>query len=336
MVLVAHGSRDPRAANATRALVRAVAALRPGLDVRASYLDHAGPRPGEVLSVLESAGCARAILVPLLLTAAYHGRVDVPDVVRTARAEGLRMPVAISEVIGPFDGVVPDLLLSGLLRRLGEVTNLQPPRGYGREPATEAAKSPEPADGVARNRERAGGVVRSREPAGGVARNRERVGGVVRSRDPADGVVPNREPAGGVVRSREQVVAGIGVPDPGFDAVVLAAAGTNDVAARGTVEQAAVALGDVLGVPCAVAYASASAPTGAEAVTALRAAGAHRIAIAGYFLAPGLLFDTVVESARSAGGVVAIAAPLTDARDIARLVLSRADEATVRSAALAA
>jgi sirohydrochlorin ferrochelatase len=245
LVLVAHGSRDPRAANATRALVRAVAAVRPGVDVRASYLDHAGPRPGEVLHRLEAAGHDRAVLVPLLLTAAYHGRVDVPDVVRTARAAGLRMPVGISEVIGPFDGVVPDLLLAGLLQRLAEAT------GTG--------------------------------------------------------------------------------ADRGFDAVVLAAAGTNDAVARGTVAQAAVALGEVLGVPCAVAYASASPPTGAETVTALRDAGASRIAIAGYFLAPGLLFDTVVASARSAGPVVAVAAPLTDARDIARLVLSRADAVTVGS-----
>ncbi|MDR7280970.1 sirohydrochlorin chelatase [Catenuloplanes atrovinosus] len=260
LVLVAHGSRDPRAANATRALVRAVAAVRPGVDVRASYLDHAGPRPGDVLHALESAGHARAVLVPLLLTAAYHGRIDVPDVLRTARAEGLRMPVAISQVIGPFDGVVPDLLLSGLLRRLSEVTALP---GYG----------------------------------------------------------PG---------------APIGVADAGFDAVVLAAAGTNDVTARGTVERAAVALGDALGVPSAVAYASASPPTGAETVAALRATGARRIAISGYFLAPGLLYDTVVESARSAGGVVAVAPPLTDARDIARLVLSRADAVTWGGEVLAA
>ncbi|MFI5842777.1 sirohydrochlorin chelatase [Catenuloplanes sp. NPDC051500] len=250
LVLVAHGSRDPRAANATRALVRAVAAARPGVDVRASYLDHAGPRPGEVLHRLEAAGQERAILVPLLLTAAYHGRIDVPEVVRTARADGLRMPVEISEVIGPFDGVVPDLLLAGLLRRLAEVT------GAG--------------------------------------------------------------------------------PDRGFDAVLLAAAGTNDAAARGTVEQAAVALGEVLGVPSAVAYASAAPPTGAEAVSALQAAGARRIAIAGYFLAPGLLFDTVVASARTAGGVVAVAGPLTDAPDIARLVLSRADAVDFGSEVLAA
>ncbi|GFJ89538.1 hypothetical protein Prum_031800 [Phytohabitans rumicis] len=175
LVLVAHGSRDPRAARATRALVRAVAAARPGLDVRASYLDHTLPRPGQVLGALEAAGHDRVTMVPLLLTAAYHGRVDVPEAVRSA---GVRIPVAVADVLSP----VNDLLLAGLRRRLA--------------------------------------------------------------------------------------VAG-----SGFDGVVLAAAGTRDAAARHTVAEAADALGASLGVPAQVAYASAAAPTGAEAVEALRARG---------------------------------------------------------------
>ncbi|GAA4673842.1 sirohydrochlorin chelatase [Phytohabitans rumicis] len=228
LVLVAHGSRDPRAARATRALVRAVAAARPGLDVRASYLDHTLPRPGQVLGALEAAGHDRVTMVPLLLTAAYHGRVDVPEAVRSA---GVRIPVAVADVLSP----VNDLLLAGLRRRLA--------------------------------------------------------------------------------------VAG-----SGFDGVVLAAAGTRDAAARHTVAEAADALGASLGVPAQVAYASAAAPTGAEAVEALRARGARRIGVASYFLAPGLLHDTVVASALSAGAV-AVAAPLEGAPELAALVLRRADAA---------
>jgi sirohydrochlorin ferrochelatase len=235
IVLVAHGSRDPRAARATRALVRAVAAARPGVDVRASYLDHTLPRPGQVLSALEAAGHERVTLVPLLLTAAYHGRVDVPDVVRAARASGLRLPVAVTDVLGPVGDDVPEWLLAGLSRRLAEAGS-------------------------------------------------------------------------------------------GFDAVVVAAAGTRDAAARETVVRAADALGARLGVPAAVAYASAAAPTGAEAVAELRARGARRIGVAGYFLAPGLLYDTVTGSARSAGAA-AVAEPLEDAWELARLVLSRVDTA---------
>ena len=40
LLAVAHGSRDPRSAEAVSALFHRVRALRPELDVRLSYLDH--------------------------------------------------------------------------------------------------------------------------------------------------------------------------------------------------------------------------------------------------------------------------------------------------------
>ncbi|MCA2213424.1 sirohydrochlorin chelatase [Jidongwangia harbinensis] len=225
VVLIAHGSRDPRAAAATEALTRAVADAHPEWVVRASYLDHAGPRPLDVLTRLEAAGHRRAVLVPVLLTAAYHGKVDVPAVVTDAHAAGLRLTVDITDVLGPGSAT----LLDGLIRRL---------------------------------------------------------------------------------------------PDADLDAVVLAAAGTRDAAARATVADAATALGARLGLPCTVAYASAAPPTGAEAVQRLQAAGARRIGVAGYFLAPGRLYDGVVASAVSAGAV-AVAQPLGDAPELVRLVEER-------------
>jgi sirohydrochlorin ferrochelatase len=247
IVLVAHGSRDPRAAVATRTLVRAVEAASPGATVRASYLDHAGPRPGQVLRALEAAGHRSATLVPLLLTAAYHGRVDIPGAVAAARTAGLRMPVRVTAVLGPTDGAIPELLLAGLLRRIGE-------SGI---PVADRVDGP---------------------PAAGVAR---------------------------------------------LDGVVLAAAGTRDAGARRTVDSAAAALGAALGVPCLVGYASAAAPTAGAAVARLRAGGARRVAAAAYFLAPGRLYESAMASAR-ADGAVAVAAPLADAPEIARLVLDRA------------
>jgi sirohydrochlorin ferrochelatase len=221
VVLVAHGSRDPRAAEHTEALTRAVAAAHPQWAVHASYLDHAGPRPLDVLSRLSAAGHRRAVLVPLLLTAAYHGKVDVPAVVREARAT-LPIDVRLAEVLGP----VSPLLVGGLIRRL---------------------------------------------------------------------------------------------PTTDLDAVVLAAAGTRDAAARTTVEDAAAALGARLGLPCTVAYASAAPPTAAEAVTSL---GVPRVGVASYFLAPGLLYDNAMASARSAGAV-AVAPPLGDAPELVELVATR-------------
>jgi sirohydrochlorin ferrochelatase len=234
VVLVAHGSRDPRAAESTEALTRALADAHPEWEVHASYLDHAGPRPLDVLTWLETAGHRRVVLVPLLLTAAYHGKVDVPAVAGAARDAGLRIDVRISDVLGP----VCDLLLDGLIRRL---------------------------------------------------------------------------------------------PVAGLDAVVLAAAGTRDAAARETVAEAAAALGARLGVPCTVAYASAAAPTAAEAVTSLRAS---RVGVAAYFLAPGRLYDIAMDSARSAGAVV-VAPPLGDAPELVALITTRV-HATLRQRLVAA
>lgn len=113
VLLVAHGSADPRAADATRALARVVGAAT-------SYLDHAGPRPEEALFELAAAGHRAVTVVPLLLTAAYHSRVDIPAALHRARADGFDLPVALGDVLGPVNGLVPGALLAGLRRRLRE------------------------------------------------------------------------------------------------------------------------------------------------------------------------------------------------------------------------
>ncbi|MBM0239929.1 hypothetical protein JNW88_27540, partial [Micromonospora sp. ATA32] len=94
--------------------------------------------------------------------------------------------------------------------------------------------------------------------------------------------------------------------------------------ARGSVGRVAAALGAELGVPCRVAYASAAPPAAGTAVARLRARGARRVAVSAYFLAPGLFHDAVSAAARDAGAL-AVAAPLTDAPELAELVLRRVD-----------
>ena len=112
VLLVAHGSRDPRAANTTRALARTVAAVRPGLDVRVAFLELSRPRPAEVLAAMP----AGTVVVPLLLTRAYHGAVDLPaqvagfDCVITATLGSISEPLleALTRRLPPgdFDGLV--------------------------------------------------------------------------------------------------------------------------------------------------------------------------------------------------------------------------------------
>ncbi|MFD7832140.1 sirohydrochlorin chelatase, partial [Kitasatospora sp. NPDC059803] len=105
LLLIAHGSRDPRHAATVAALVQEVRALRPGLDVATAYLDHCAPRIPQVVGRLDD-----AVAVPLLLNRAYHAKHDIPAALRAA---GSAIPVA--DVLGPSP-----LLLDALDRRLAE------------------------------------------------------------------------------------------------------------------------------------------------------------------------------------------------------------------------
>ncbi|MET8625542.1 sirohydrochlorin chelatase [Kitasatospora sp. NPDC004669] len=105
LLLIAHGSRDPRHAATVAALVRQVRAQRPGLEVATAYLDHCAPRIPQVVGRLDD-----AVAVPLLLNRAFHAKHDVPAALRAA---GAGLPVA--DVLGPSP-----LLRAALDRRLAE------------------------------------------------------------------------------------------------------------------------------------------------------------------------------------------------------------------------
>lgn len=107
LVAVAHGSRDPAAAEATRALLAEVRRQRPALAVLESYLDHTEPSLTQVLEAQDPP----AVVVPLLLGAAYHSRVDIPAAIATTGRRAVQ-----ADVLGP-----DPLLLRALERRLREV-----------------------------------------------------------------------------------------------------------------------------------------------------------------------------------------------------------------------
>ncbi|CQR64199.1 sirohydrochlorin chelatase [Streptomyces leeuwenhoekii] len=83
LVLVAHGSRDPRALSTVRALLDRVRALRPGLPVRLGHIELNEPLLPGTLAAL---GDTDAVLVPLLLSRGYHVRRDIPEMAAAAPA----------------------------------------------------------------------------------------------------------------------------------------------------------------------------------------------------------------------------------------------------------
>lgn len=96
VVLIAHGSPDPRHRAGVEELAANVSVLAgPDWVVRPCYLDHHGPSPAAVAARLGR----DAVAVPVLLVPAYHARVDVPQAVAQLGAEGAR--VIVAEPLGP-------------------------------------------------------------------------------------------------------------------------------------------------------------------------------------------------------------------------------------------
>jgi sirohydrochlorin ferrochelatase len=134
LVAVAHGSTDPQAGATIADLVslaRARAAERDGaeLDARAAFLGHAAPSVSQVLAALaggaparsiaardrEAAGARRpsepvrghgVIVLPLLLTAAFHSGTDIPAALREAAAAHPWLAIAYGQPLGPHPALL--------------------------------------------------------------------------------------------------------------------------------------------------------------------------------------------------------------------------------------
>jgi sirohydrochlorin ferrochelatase len=100
LVALAHGSRDPRSAATIGTLVDEVKALRPDLTIEKAFLELSRPSFQTVVDRLVRKGHDEIVVVPLLLSEAYHAKVDVPRAVAeaTERHEGLS--IRTSEVLG--------------------------------------------------------------------------------------------------------------------------------------------------------------------------------------------------------------------------------------------
>jgi sirohydrochlorin ferrochelatase len=104
LLAVAHGSRNPAAADVVRGIARQIHRMAPVIDVRVAFIGHAAPSLPEEL---DAAG-ANAVIVPLLLSTGYHLTADITGAATSAGAR----------VAGPLG---PDeLLLTALTARLAE------------------------------------------------------------------------------------------------------------------------------------------------------------------------------------------------------------------------
>jgi sirohydrochlorin ferrochelatase len=99
LVALAHGSRDPRSAATIKALVDEVRALRPDLRIETAFLDLSKPSLNTVVDRLARRH-DEVVVVPLLLTDAFHAKVDVPAAVAEADARHEHVQVRATSILG--------------------------------------------------------------------------------------------------------------------------------------------------------------------------------------------------------------------------------------------
>ncbi|KOG40909.1 sirohydrochlorin chelatase [Streptomyces resistomycificus] len=118
LVVVAHGSRDPRTLNTVHTLLERVRELRPGLPVRLGHIELNEPLLPDTLASL---GTGEAVLVPLLLSRGYHVKRDIPEMAAAALAR-----TRIAAPLGPHpllvDTLHARLVEAGWRTRMDEAT----------------------------------------------------------------------------------------------------------------------------------------------------------------------------------------------------------------------
>ncbi len=100
LITLAHGSRDPRSAATIKALVAETRKMRPDLRIEPAFLELSKPDFGKVVDRLVARGVEEIVVVPLLLSNAYHAKVDVPRAIALASARHPGLRIRASGILG--------------------------------------------------------------------------------------------------------------------------------------------------------------------------------------------------------------------------------------------
>ena len=117
LLLVGHGSRSGDGAAEMRTLAQLVGLALPDVAVDVGFLEMTDPPAGPVLDRLAAAGCARVVVLPLVLLGAGHAKSDVPALVLEARQRHPELHVHFGSPLGISRDLVE--VLGGSLRAAG-------------------------------------------------------------------------------------------------------------------------------------------------------------------------------------------------------------------------
>ncbi len=137
VLLCGHGSRDPEA---LAEFGEAAAVLRPRLaahDFATAFLEFAPPTIGEGLALLQARGARRILVIPAMLFAASHVKIDLPREIAQFRAANPSIDIHLGRDLGSdarlvratadrIGNVAPDRGAETLLVVVGRGTNDPP------------------------------------------------------------------------------------------------------------------------------------------------------------------------------------------------------------------
>lgn len=98
LTLLAHGSPDPRHARDVASLAGRLKVA--GIDTQVAYLDHHEPSPAGAARSWQERAVSDTTVVPLLISPAYHARVDVPAALGAMRSAAPQLGVAGADPVG--------------------------------------------------------------------------------------------------------------------------------------------------------------------------------------------------------------------------------------------
>ena len=125
LMLLAHGSRDPRTGHAVATLAQSLARHLPSTPVVAAFLEHGSPGPLEAARRLPEA-VARNVVVPLFLTEARHVARDVPVTTDRLQATFPHRSTVVAEPVGSH----PAIEALSWRRLQGTVAGCEEPGGW--------------------------------------------------------------------------------------------------------------------------------------------------------------------------------------------------------------
>ncbi|MBW3601325.1 MAG: sirohydrochlorin chelatase [Actinobacteria bacterium] len=100
LLLIAHGTREPRGAHEMDELVAVLRARHAGAVSHAWIEDFAEPDVATAMSALVAGGADHVVSVPLLNFAAGHAKTDIPERLAAVRSRRPRLTVSHARVLG--------------------------------------------------------------------------------------------------------------------------------------------------------------------------------------------------------------------------------------------